>query len=69
MIVYVPTPLRNMEEICKALGVGKKQVRLWVEEGAPIAIEGEGVKTRYSAELARLQFWRETHYKMINNNK
>lgn len=60
IIAYVPTPLRSLEEICRALGVGSKQVKDWVEEGAPIAIEGEGARTRYSAELARLQLWRES---------
>ena len=27
--------------------------------GAPIAVEGEGSKARYSAEMVRLQVWRE----------
>lgn len=58
VIVYVPTPLRSMTEICKTLGVGPKTVKLWVEAGAPIAVEGTGRRARYSAELARLQLWR-----------
>lgn len=58
-IAYVPTPLRSMTEICEALGVGPKTVKAWVEKGAPIAVEGEGAKVRYSAELARLLVWRE----------
>lgn len=59
LIVYAPALLRNLDEICRAFGVGEKQVKAWVEEGAPIAVEGEGVKTRYSAETTRLQLWRE----------
>lgn len=60
MIVYVPTLLRTMSEICKAFGVGEKQVKQWVKQGAPIAVEGKDTKTRYSAELIRLQIWRES---------
>lgn len=59
VIAYVPTPLRSMAEICKALGVGPRRVKAWVEKGAPIAVEGVGAKVRYSAELARLLVWRE----------
>lgn len=59
VIAYVPTPLRSMTEICEALGVGPKTVKAWVEKGAPIAVEGEGGNTRYSAEMARLLVWRE----------
>lgn len=68
IIAYVPTPLRSLEEICRALGVGSKQVKDWVEEGAPIAIEGEGARTRYSAELARLQIWREVQGRKRREN-
>lgn len=60
MIVYVPTLLRSMKEICKAFGVGERQVKQWVKQGAPIAVEGKDTKTRYSAELIRLQIWRES---------
>lgn len=60
-IAYVPTPLRSMTEICEALGVGPKTVKAWVEKGAPIAVEGEEKNTRYSAELLRLQIWREMY--------
>ncbi|MEG2140892.1 MAG: MerR family transcriptional regulator [Bilophila sp.] len=62
VIVYAPTILRSMEEIKKAFGVGDKQIRAWVEQGAPIAVEGEGKKVRYSAELVRLQLWREERH-------
>lgn len=62
-IAYVPTLLRTMEEICRTFGVSPSTVRSWLKEGAPIVSEGEGVKTRYSAELTRLQLWRENKSK------
>lgn len=58
-VIYAPHILRSMGEICEAMGVSQKTVRTWAEQGAPIAVEGQGRKTRYSAEAARLQFWRE----------
>ena len=51
--------LRSLTEIRETFGVGERQVKLWARAGAPIAVEGEGPKTRYSAEAARLQAWRE----------
>lgn len=59
-VVYAPHVLRSMAEICEALGVGPKTVKAWVGKGAPIAVEGEGAKVRYSAEMTRLQVWRES---------
>ena len=59
VIAYIPTPLTSMAEICRTLKVGSDTVHEWVEAGAPIAVEGEGAKRRYSAELARLMVWRE----------
>lgn len=58
-VVYQPTILRSMAEICETFGVGPKTVKVWVTKGAPIAVEGEGANTRYSAEITRLQVWRE----------
>ena len=55
---YVPKILRNMAEICREMGVGEKMIRAWVEQGAPIAVEGQGKKLRYSAEVSALQSWR-----------
>ncbi|MBB5143937.1 MerR family transcriptional regulator [Desulfovibrio intestinalis] len=57
-VSYVPKILRNMAEICEEMGVGEKTVKAWVQKGAPIAVEGDGRKVRYSAEMARLQAWR-----------
>ncbi len=57
-VSYMPKILRNMAEICEEMGVGEKTVKLWVKRGAPVAIEGEGRRVRYSAEAARLQAWR-----------
>lgn len=59
-VAYVPKILRNMAEICKEMGVGPKTVKKWVEQGAPIAVEGDGANSRYSAESVRLQLWRES---------
>ena len=59
LVSYVPKILRNMAEICKEMGVGSKTVKKWVEQGAPIAVEGDGDNSRYSAELLRIQVWRE----------
>ena len=59
IISYTPKILKNMKEICEEMGVCEKVVRRWVACGAPIAVEVEGTKARYSAELMRLQLWRE----------
>lgn len=58
-MAYCPNILRNLTEIQKTFGVGAKQVKTWIREGAPIAVEGSGTRTRYSAESLRLQCWRE----------
>lgn len=62
-IVYSPVVLRSLREICERMGVGKATVRRWATEGAPIAVEGAQAKTRYSAEAAKLQLWREERTK------
>lgn len=59
VVVYAPMILRSLTEIKEAFGVGERQIKLWVHQGAPIAVEGEGSKARYSAEAVRLQVWRE----------
>lgn len=61
-IIYAPRILRTMSEICEAFGVGEKTVKTWVKKGAPIAVEGDGRRVRYSAEIMRLQLWKETSY-------
>ena len=66
-VAYVPKILRNMAEICKEMGVGPKTVKKWVEQGAPIAVEGDGRKVRYSAETARLQMWRKDFTRIYDN--
>lgn len=59
VVVYAPRILRSLAEIKEAFGVGERQIKLWVRQGAPIAVEGEGRRMRYSAEAVRLQVWRE----------
>lgn len=59
LVSYTPKILRNMAEICEEMGVGPKTVKKWVEQGAPIAVEGDGRKVRYSTEMVRLQAWRQ----------
>lgn len=61
IVAYVPTPLRNMEEICIAFGVGEKQIKTWVKEGAPIAVANGKSKTRYCSEFMRLYLWYEEY--------
>lgn len=56
--VYFPKILKKMEEICDVFGVCPDTVRKWASLGAPIAIEGQGVKRRYSTEMVALQCWR-----------
>ena len=58
-VAYAPHILRSLREICEVMGVGHRRVREWVRRGAPIAVEGEGCKARYSAEAVALQRWRE----------
>ena len=56
--VYNPRIMRNLVEICAEMGVGKETVKAWIDQGAPIVIEKDGNRTRYSAELVALQNWR-----------
>lgn len=57
-VAYTPHILKTIGEICDAFGVGEKIVKQWAAAGAPIAVEGLGGRTRYSAEAAALQDWR-----------
>ncbi len=41
VVVYAPKILRSLAEIKEAFGVGERQIKLWVRQGAPIAVEGE----------------------------
>ena len=59
LVSYTPKILRSLAEIKDVFGVGERRIKLWVQQGAPIAEEGEGNNVRYSAEAARLQVWRE----------
>ena len=55
---YSPKILKSMMEICVEMGVGTETVKSWIDQGAPIAAEGEGARARYSCEAAQLQAWR-----------
>ena len=57
-VAYTPHILKTIGEICDAFGVGEKIVKQWAAAGAPIAVEGLGGRTRYSAEINDLQRWR-----------
>lgn len=37
VVVYAPRILRSLAEIKEAFGVGERQIKLWVRQGAPIA--------------------------------
>ncbi len=62
-VVYTPKILRTLIDICSEFGVGEDQVKNWVSLGAPIVAEGKGPKMRYSAEVGKLQAWRESRQK------
>ena len=53
-----PLFLRSLIEICAVMGVGKETVLEWISAGAPIAVEMNGKRPRYSAEACTLQAWR-----------
>ena len=56
--IYNPRILKSLIEICAEMGVGKETVREWIDQGAPIIVEQDGCRTRYSAALAALHSWR-----------
>lgn len=58
-IAYQPRILKNLTEICAEMGVGVETVKKWIDQGAPIAVEYQGAKPRYSAEACELQAWRK----------
>lgn len=61
--VYQGKILNSMKEICSEFQVGKETVLMWIERGAPIAVEGLGGRIRYSAEMISLQFWRNDNFR------
>lgn len=58
-IYYVPQILCSLAEIKKTFRVSEGTVKKWIQKGAPIAVENDGARIRYSAEALRLQTWRE----------
>ena len=58
-VVYAPRLLNSLTEICEAFHVSAYTVRRWAAQHAPIVMDGEGPKRRYSAELLDLHAWRK----------
>lgn len=58
-VAYVPQILCSLTEIKKTFRVSESTVKKWIQKGAPIAVENDGARIRYSAESLRLQIWRE----------
>ena len=54
-IGYIPQLLFSRKEIRDAFQVGDDTVTRWIEQGAPIVVEGRGNNVRYCAEVAALQ--------------
>lgn len=61
--VYQGKILNSMKDICSEFQVGKETVLMWIERGAPIAVESRGGRIRYSAEMISLQFWRNENFR------
>lgn len=40
LVSYTPKILRSLAEIKDVFGVGERRIKLWVQQGAPIAVEG-----------------------------
>lgn len=57
-VSYQPTLLFGLKAIANTFRVSPKRVKLWIEQGAPIVVDGEGGSRRYTVELAALQAWR-----------
>lgn len=51
-IGYIPQLLFSRKEIRDAFQVGDDTVTRWIEQGAPIVVEGKGNNVRYCAEVA-----------------
>ena len=62
VIVYAPDIMKSYKDFQEKMGVGRRTIEIWVKMGAPIAVEGTGEKTRYSADVAKLQTWREKNF-------
>ncbi|MDR0338733.1 MAG: hypothetical protein LBH65_00475 [Desulfovibrio sp.] len=58
-----PKILCSMAEIKEAFRVCEKTVQAWIDEGAPIALEGKPGAWRYSVEMVTLQSWRSARRK------
>lgn len=57
-VSYIPTLLFGLGAIADAFRVSPERVKRWIEQGAPVVVDGEGGSRRYTAELAALQAWR-----------
>lgn len=52
-IIVASRHLRSMTEICKTFGKGRRTVKTWYIEGAPIGFDGFSYFTEYNS----LQNW------------
>lgn len=62
IIIYAPDIMKSQKDIQRKMGVGRRTIEAWLKMGAPIAVEGNGKQARYSAEVAKLQAWREERF-------
>ena len=57
-VIVAPKMLNSLIDICAAFSVSQETVKAWVDRGAPIVVDGNDTKRRYSAELTQLHNWR-----------
>lgn len=58
-VSYEPKILCSLAAIKKVFCVRESTIKAWISDGAPIVVENEGKRKRYSTEALRLQVWRE----------
>lgn len=60
-VSYTPCIRTGLTEIAKAMGVCRPTVKKWIEQGAPISMDGEGCNRIYMTEIAALWQWKLAH--------
>ena len=56
-VAYVPVILTSIKTISEAFGVSPATIKRWINDGAPIIVQGDESHRRYIAELADLYLW------------